>query len=129
MLIGLSQLLLAARWLVWLGDIANSYALTIGLGILSAFFGAVLIVAGAGKWVRLRQLILVIGLLSLATGITLIVNPALVSDILYAVVLNRSLAFQTLLVWIGGFLRIVVGVLLIYAVSRPPNASGPDKQG
>lgn len=118
-LAGLSQLVSASWWVDITADIVNSRLLALN-GIIGVLFGALMLVALAQRLVIMRGLFAFLGIFGMATGALALLNPDMTRDLVNALMLNRTHSYQVLVVWIGGILRTVVGVLLIYAVVKSP---------
>lgn len=123
-LVGLTQLAFVFWWLQ-----VFPYILVTGwlaaFGILAIIIGCVMLIAAAEKLVLLRGLFVVLGIIELMVGILAALNPSMMRDLAQALVLNRSLAYQIFAVWIGGVVRVILGVLIIYAVVRAPVSERP----
>jgi uncharacterized protein YjeT (DUF2065 family) len=90
------------------------------MGVLGLAIGVVLVVAAAKRLVGLRLFVLIAGLYVIVAGLVVFVSPPLIRDLIDAIFLNRSPAFQLTMLWATGLLRIGIGAALLYAFAKPP---------
>ena len=123
-LVGLTQLAFASWWLQVFPDILFSSWLP-AIGVLAIIIGCVMLIAAAERLVLLRGLFVVLGIIELVVGILATVNPTMMRELAQALVLYRQPAFQVFEAWAGGAVRVILGVVIIYAVVRAPVSQRP----
>lgn len=92
------------------------------IGIVALFFGIVLIMAARRRAIGLAVLFMILGGLEVAVAAMLLVYPPMFTGFIHAVFLNRSHGTQMFVVQLSGLIRIVLGLLLLYAIGRSPQA-------
>lgn len=121
--LGASQIAFLGWWLNATRTMVESpwYRL---LGLVSLFFGVVVLIAVAKRLVGLRGFMAALGLLMAFSGFTLLVSPDFGRDLTYAALLNRAPGAQVALMWVSGLVRIGLGAAILYALAtRTPRAS------
>lgn len=88
--------------------------------IVALFFGIVLVVAARMRVMAMAAFFQVAGLVIAAIAAVLLVYPPLFVGVVCAIFLDRSHATQMFVVQLTGLIRITIGLLLLYAVARPP---------
>ena len=123
-LVGLSQIVAAPWWLGVLPSIMDARN-TLIFGVVAIVVGIILVVAVLQRAVAWRPFVLVLGLLMLLGGLALTLNPGTMRHILYMSVLSHPQKAQLAVTTVGGVIRAVIGLLLIYAaaIKREPRVS------
>lgn len=117
-LLGLSQLVFTGWWIRWMPDFVRSATLYLW-GLPGLILGVLVIVGILEKVVGLRLLLGAWAVLMIGSGLLLIVKPEDMRGWLYTVFLDRPPWWQVSMIWIGGLLRVLFGVILLYALARP----------
>lgn len=129
-IIGLSQLVAASWWADAVNRVVSSLWL-VAFGIIALLYGGLLLIVVAERQIGLRLFVAIIGVLTLAGGVMMLVAPEFARDLVNAMIVQRSRGFQVFLVSASGLARMVIGLLILYAfVKRPvaPTANQPPAQ-
>lgn len=115
--IGVSQMAAANWWIDIMPKLMQPMNLQI-LGIIALVIGLILTTAALRHLVSLRPLVLVLGILMCLGGILLLANPCGAGETVRAMILSRPHEAQALMAQVGGLVRALIGVALIYAGSK-----------
>jgi len=124
-LIGLSQVAAAHWWTRVLPSLMGLGHLR-AYGIIILAIGIVLLMAALLRAVKLRLFVLILGLWILLAGAALLLIPAMMRDTAYAFFLNRAHGTQMTMMIVSGLVRVVIGILLVYAAGCGPRAASRD---
>ena len=117
--LGVSQVV-AAPW--WVGVVPNMVgsAWLVVFGVIGLLYGGLLLVAVAERLVGLRLFVAIIGVLSMAGGILALAGPGLVRDLANALITQRAHGFQMFVLWMSGTARVIIGLLVLWAITKRP---------
>jgi hypothetical protein len=122
-LLGLSQIAAASWWLRIMPVIMGARDMRI-LGLVALIVGAVLIFAAARRVVELRAFVYVLGVLMLVGGALMLIDPAMIRDRVYSAFMSRPYGSQIVMARVGGLVRSVFGIALIWAVAKLGTTTG-----
>lgn len=117
--LGVSQVVAAPWWVGVLPSLMGP-ALLVVFGVIGLLYGGLLLVAVAERLVGLRLFVAIIGVLSMAGGILALAGPGLVRDLANALITQRVHGFQMFVLWVGGAARVIIGVLVLWAITKRP---------
>lgn len=118
LLVGLFEIAFPGRAISLTKAVAHLVWLRITGGI-GAAVGVVLLIAYFNRLVGLRLFVLILGIYMIAAGLIALAGPELMRDLIYALLLRRAPAFQLVVLWVSGLVRIALGIALLYSVARP----------
>lgn len=114
-LLGASQIAFPHWWLAKTGLVMASPLLRFS-GLFMIVVAVLLIVAYVKKQVGLRLFVLILGIYLLLAGITILVAPSVLRDLVERLILSHAAT----VIWTAGLVRVVLGGALLYAVTRLP---------
>ena len=123
-LIGLSQVVATSWWLGIVPSLLSVEGLRI-LGIAALAIGIVLTLAAMRRLVGLQPFVLALGVLMLLGGAALVITPAQMRVWAYGFFLNQPHSSRVTMTWMAGLVRAAIGVLIMYAATRPGVHTGP----
>lgn len=130
-IVGLSQLVFVRWWVEHLPRLIESPSFYIW-GLVPLLFGVVLLIGVLERAVGQRPLLAIISVISIIGGATMVAQPKFSKDIVDAIFGNRSHSIQLLVVAMGGLVRTLIGVVILWALAKPdtmpnrPPTGGPD---
>lgn len=129
-LVGISQIALASAWLPWIRSIVGASWFYLW-GLAGILLGVILLLAVMERVVGLRAFLALLALYSAAWGVVLLASPESVRGLIYALVIERPGSIQIAVVALGGVIRVILGIVLLYALSgrarrdRPSDSPAP----
>lgn len=123
-LAGLMEILIPEWTISWALGLYRIVPIVIA-GLVGVAIGVVLVVAGVKRQVGLRTFVIVLGAIFIALSLLAIVEPGLIRDLGFALLLRRSWGFQLMVLWVTGLLRIAIGCALVYAAAKAPRTECP----
>lgn len=94
------------------------------MGLVAFVFGALLLIAAWKRVIGLRPLMVVLGWIMFAAGAVILIAPGAWRELAYSVFLNRGAGTQSFMLSLSGLIRIVIGALILYGLSRAPQSIG-----
>lgn len=85
------------------------------LGVVSLLLGIVLVYTGIRRFTPYSVLILIIGIIALLDGFFILIAPTVFRDFLQTVFFAKPDSTKIILSYIGGVIRIIIGMLFIIA--------------
>ncbi|MCE5314070.1 MAG: hypothetical protein ABFD49_07360 [Armatimonadota bacterium] len=117
-IVGISQLFLREFWMTVVEASIKSTWLTTLFGGLGILFGGLLGTAAIKKAIAFRIFVLTLSVLMVIISIAVLCFPTFTKDLMRTMILNKSEGSQLIALRIGGLVRIVIGVILLFAVGR-----------
>jgi uncharacterized membrane protein len=117
-LMGLSQIVFARWWVRHLPSYIESRSFY-AWGVLPLLFGVILLIGILERVVGCRPFLSIVSLLSIIGGVVVIAQPEFAKDFVSAVFLKRSYSIKLLDLWLGGLVRILIGLTILYGLLRP----------
>lgn len=131
-LLGLSQLVFTNWWLERVPDLIRSSRLYLW-GLPGLILGVLVLVGVLEKALGLRLLLGIWAILVIGCSCLLLIQPESVRNWLYTIFMDRPHWWQMSFTWVSGLVRILLGVIILYALMRPlrralPAAGEPGPQ-
>ncbi|MGQ9456163.1 MAG: hypothetical protein ACUVRS_01540 [Armatimonadota bacterium] len=127
-IVGLSQLAFVRWWVEHLPRWIESPSFYIW-GLVPLLFGVVLLIGILERVVGQRLLLTVVSVISIIGGATIVAQPKFSKDAVHALFSNRSYSIQLLVVAMGGIVRTLIGVIILWALARPETISNRPPTG
>lgn len=94
------------------------------LGVMELVLGLLLIAAGLRRVVGLTTYVLILGSYLALLSVVLLVAPDRLIDMVHKSFLDVPPATQTIVLWLSGLLRMLLGAALFWAAMRPRASIG-----